>query len=358
MICHLKCHSGHRFPLARAIDCHYGACSHDGIHTLERLIICVTTAGRPMEDAIRCWNAHVGCEYRVPLDAVTLDCPAHDDQPAPAHENPPASHTDPPASHEILPAPHTKPAARGCTSAKCHHMSRPARMSGNKIRGSARHGRRAKKKPMSVVLYHTPVKVERLARVYSKVSDIDGLMGVAGGHYNEAVNQAPLVLKIDCGYYGCIRKRMHSFTDLLECCQFDGQHSGNAIVLWEHKSKEVVPYEFFLPIDVRTPLERLEATREHVPIDWSKKTSAFRDGFLLRHGRDMRILMSAQQSLIEKPVVNFRYDSDKNERYDHQGKMAYIRVNRKGVFAATCYENGMVLVGNYHRYEYCMHQVS
>ncbi len=333
-------------PVARAIDCHYDACSHDGMHTLDRLISCITAAGRPVGDAIRCWNVHVGAEHRVPLDAVTLDGP---DVPVPAQ-------ADPPASHEILPAPHTKSEARGCTKTKCHRASGPAGMSGNKIRGSARHGKRAKK-CMSVVLYHKPVKIERLARVYSKISDIDGLMGYAGGHYNEAVNPAPLVLKVDCGYYGCIRKKMHSFTDLLECCQFDGQHSGNASVLWEHKSKEVLPYEFFLPLDTRSPLERLEATREDAPIDWSKKSNAFRDGFILRHGRDMRVLMSVQQSLKEKPVVNFPYDYDKNEQYDHRGKMAYIRVIRKGRLATTCYENGMVLVGNYHRNQYCMHQI-
>ena len=67
--------------------------------------------------------------------------------------------------------------------------------------------------------------------------------------------------------------------------------------------------------------------------------------------------MSVQQSLKEKPVVNFPYDYEKKEKFDHQGKMAYISVIRKGLLAATCYENGMVLVGNYHRYAHCMHQI-
>ena len=93
---------------------------------------------------------------------------------------------DPPAPHEDPPAPHIKITSRGCTKTKCHRASGPAGMSGNKIRVSGRHGKRVKKKSMSVVLYHKPVKIERLARVYSKVSDIDGLMGHAGGHYNEA----------------------------------------------------------------------------------------------------------------------------------------------------------------------------
>ena len=140
----------------------------------------------------------------------------------------------------------------------------------------------------------------------------------------------------------------HTFTDLLECCQLDGQHAGNASVIWEQKTRcrEVVPYDFFLPPVGYSPIRSEFAKSAYPkPIDWSKKSNEFRDGFLLRHGRDHRILASVQQSLIEKPVVNFKYDYDATERYDHQGKMAYIRAIRKGRFATTCYENGMVMVG-------------
>ena len=147
---------------------------------------------------------------------------------------------------------------------------------------------------------------KRLARVYSQVSDIDALMRHDGGHYNEAINPTPLALSVDCGYYGCIRKGRHSFTDLLECCQLDGQPAGNACSIWENAGGESVPCGPFLPPVVGSHRESAAAIKEPEAIDWSKKTSAFRDGFLLRHGRDMRVLMSAQQSLKEKPLSVFQ----------------------------------------------------
>ena len=213
-------------PIARSIECHHAACSHYGMHTLDMLIECITAAGRPIDDAIRCWNAHVGLNYRVPLDVLKfLDDP---EAPVPAHEEA---------------APHTKPIVRRCMRSKCHRT--PAYV-------------KKTKKPASLlpVLYSKPADVNRLARVYSRVPDIDGFMRHDGGRYNEATNRAPLVQSVDCGYYGCIRQCRHTFTDLLECCQLDGQHAGNASVIWEKKTscREVVPYDFLLAAGGAIPL--------------------------------------------------------------------------------------------------------
>ena len=337
-------------PIARVIECHYDACSRGGIHTLDRLITCITAAGRPVDDALRCWNYHVSYEHRVPLDVLAfLDEP---DAIVPAHE-------EPVVIRDEVPAPPGPPAARRCTRSGCHHTPAHVKNSKSYVKPVSRHGKKKNKGSLLPVLYSPPrpMDFKRLARVYSQVSDIDALMRHDGGHYNEAINPAPLALSVDCGYYGCIRKGRHSFTDLLECCQLDGQPAGNACSIWENAGGESVPCGPFLPPVVGSHREFAAAIKEPEAIDWSKKTSAFRDGFLLRHGRDMRVLMSAQQSLKEKPPVSFPEDCDTNEDYSPQGKMAYISAIRKGRFATDCYEHGLVMVGNYHRYPHCMHQI-
>ena len=54
-------------PSAHAIECWFDGCPYHGMHTLGRLIGCVTSAGRPLDDAIRCWNHHVEKSEHVPL---------------------------------------------------------------------------------------------------------------------------------------------------------------------------------------------------------------------------------------------------------------------------------------------------
>ena len=88
-------------PIARSIECHHAACPHYGIHTLDWLISCITAAGRPVDDAIRCWNAHVGLNYRVPLDVFGFledpeaPVPAHGEAVPPYKVNRPVDARDP-----------------------------------------------------------------------------------------------------------------------------------------------------------------------------------------------------------------------------------------------------------------------
>ena len=56
-------------PYEHDIDCHYIGCIDRTYHTLERLVECVVLSGRPVLDAIRCWNGHVPEKYQVPLAA-------------------------------------------------------------------------------------------------------------------------------------------------------------------------------------------------------------------------------------------------------------------------------------------------
>ena len=62
--------SKNALPKAHVIECWYEACPYYGIHTLGRLIGCITSAGRPLEDSIRCWNHHVDEAEQVPLEEV------------------------------------------------------------------------------------------------------------------------------------------------------------------------------------------------------------------------------------------------------------------------------------------------
>ena len=78
-------------PHEHLIDCHYVGCLDRTRHTLERLIGCITSAGRPAEDAIRCWNHHVPDGQRVPLDAFQASKNPHTDS-GPPHIKPDAPH--------------------------------------------------------------------------------------------------------------------------------------------------------------------------------------------------------------------------------------------------------------------------
>ena len=105
-------------PYEHLIDCHYVGCSDRTRHTLERLIGCITSAGRPAEDAIRCWNYHVPDVQRVPLDAFQVSKNSHTDS-GPPHIKPDAPHephrTEPvPVSQDVLdrPVPQCPPPTR------------------------------------------------------------------------------------------------------------------------------------------------------------------------------------------------------------------------------------------------------
>ena len=96
-------------PHEHLIDCHYVGCSDRTRHTLKQLIGCITSAGRPAEDAIRCWNYHVPDGQRVPLDAFQMSKNPHTDY-GPPHIKPDAPHephrTEPiPGSQDVLDSP-------------------------------------------------------------------------------------------------------------------------------------------------------------------------------------------------------------------------------------------------------------
>ena len=174
-------------PIARVIECHYDACPHGGIHTLDRLITCITAAGRPVDDAIRCWNYHVSYEHRVPLDAFAfLEDP---DAPIPAHEEP--------AVHIESVAPPETPAVHHCTRSGCHHTPAHVKNSKSYVKPVSRHGKKKNKGSLLPVLYSPPrpMDFKRLARVYSQVSDIDALMRHDGGH---AITRQLIRLPLPC----------------------------------------------------------------------------------------------------------------------------------------------------------------
>ena len=181
----------------------------------------------------------------------------------------------------------------------------------------------------------------------------------------------PYEHNIDCHYIGCIDRTYHTLERLVECVTLSGRPVLDAIRCWNGHvyEKYQVPLAAFQEPAVPIELSAAPHTEPDVPhapqppdqtvepIDYNAKSDAFRNSFILRHGRDMRVLMSSQQAREEHPVVSFPYDYDTRENYGPQGKMAYIRKIRQGQFAETCYENGMVMVGNYHRYQSCMHMI-
>ena len=211
---------------------------------------------------------------------------------------------------------------------------------------------------MLPVLYKEPVDIERLARVYSTVFDVGSMMSYKHGHFNEAVNANPYVAEINCGNVDCRRQSRHTFTDLLECSIAAGDFAGMAAAAWGMSvpSVEQVPF-CFVPAPESPYRKYLDSLKQQdpEPFDWNKTSPEFRDAFLLRHGRDTRVLMSAQKAREDFQPVQFSYDYDKVESYSNRGKMKYVAAIREGWFNDTCYENGMILVGSCHRHGYCMH---
>ena len=60
-------------PLAHVIECGFPGCPYYGMHTLGRLVGCVTSDGGSVDAAIRLWNSHVARQERVPLAGIP-DC--------------------------------------------------------------------------------------------------------------------------------------------------------------------------------------------------------------------------------------------------------------------------------------------
>ena len=66
----------HPVPLAHAIDCGFSECPSNGMHTVGGFIGCVTSAGRPLDAAIRIWNGHVAKSEQVPLGSISTPAAA------------------------------------------------------------------------------------------------------------------------------------------------------------------------------------------------------------------------------------------------------------------------------------------
>ena len=305
------------------IECHYDGCGNSGHHTLDQLIGCIAAAGRPFLDAVRCWNYNVPEKYKVPVSAF----------------QPPAASDAPHAVAAASPEPPVTP------------ISDPAG---------------ANPDAMLPVLYREPVDIGRLARIYSNVLDVGGLMSFNHGHFNEAVNQNPHVGKINCRNVDCHKQSLHTFADFLECSIAAGDFLDEAAARWSmsEPSEEQTPFCF--SVIPETPYQKYRKSQEYLdtlkpkerePFDWNTTSPEFRDAFILRHGRDGRVLLSAQQARVENVPVQFSYDNDRVESYSNAGKMKYVAVIREGRFKGSSYENGMIMVGGSHRYGYCMHMV-
>ena len=246
------------------IECHYDGCKNPGHHSLDQLIGCIVAAGRPFLDSIRCWNHHVPAKYKVPVSAF-----------------------QPPAVPSAAP----------------HAVAAPLPTSGLVAPISASAG--SNSGAMLPVLYKAPVDIDRLARVYSNVFDISGLMSHEHGHFNEAVNFNPHVGKIECGNVDCQKQSLHTFTDFLECSIAAGGFPGVAAADWTMSVPSAEQTPFCFAPKTETPWQKYRKSQEYLdtlepkepePFDWNKTSPEFRDAFILRHGRDRRVLMSAQQA--------------------------------------------------------------
>ena len=304
------------------IECHYDGCKNSGHHSLDQLIGCIVAAGRPFLDAIRCWNHHVPAKYKVPVSAF---------QPPAAPDAPHAVAAPPPTSEPVAPISDSTGSNPGV---------------------------------MLPVLYKTPVDIDRLARVYSYVFDVGGLMSYKHGYFNEAVNQNPHVGKINCRNVDCHKQSLHTFTDFLECSITAGDFLDEAAARWSmsEPSEEQTPFCF--SVIPKTPYQKYRESPEYLdtlkppPFDWYKSSPEFRNAFILRHGRDGRVMMSTKQAMSEFMPVRLSYDRDRVEKYSNTGKMKYVSVIRKGGLASTSYEHGMIMVGSLQRYGYCMHMIT